>query len=31
MAPTIILFKDGIKETVWKAGLDLDLCLRKLV
>jgi thiol-disulfide isomerase/thioredoxin len=25
MAPTIILFKDGIKETVWKAGLDLEL------
>jgi len=25
MAPTIILFKDGIKETVWKAGLDLSL------
>ena len=27
MAPTIILFKDGIKETVWKAGLDLELPL----
>ena len=25
MAPTIMLFKDGIKETVWKAGLDLSL------
>ena len=25
MAPTIILFKDGIKEFVWKAGLDLEL------
>lgn len=25
MAPTIILFKDGIKETVWKAGLDLEM------
>ena len=25
MAPTIILFKDGIKETVFKAGLDLLL------
>jgi thiol-disulfide isomerase/thioredoxin len=25
MAPTIILFKDGIKETVFKAGLDLVL------
>ena len=25
MAPTIILFKDGIKEIVWKAGLDLEL------
>ena len=25
MAPTIILFKDGIKETVFKAGLDLEL------
>ena len=25
IAPTIILFKDGIKETVWKAGLDLEL------
>jgi len=23
MAPTIILFKNGIKEVVWKAGLDL--------
>ena len=25
MAPTIIIFKDGIKETVFKAGLDLML------
>ena len=25
MAPTIMLFKDGVKETVWKAGLDLSL------
>ena len=25
MAPTIILFKGGIKETQWKAGLDLAL------
>lgn len=25
MAPTIILFKGGIKEDVWKAGLDLAL------
>ena len=25
MAPTIILFKDGIRETAWKAGLDLEL------
>jgi len=25
MAPTIILFKNGIKEVVWKAGLDLVL------
>ena len=25
MAPTIILFKDGKKEVVWKAGLDLEL------
>ena len=25
MAPTVILFKDGIKEDVWKAGLDLVL------
>ena len=25
MAPTIILFKGGIKETQWKAGLDLVL------
>ena len=25
MAPTIILFKDGIKEVVWKAGLDLEM------
>ena len=24
MAPTIILFKDGFKEVVWKAGLDLE-------
>ena len=22
MAPTVILFKDGIKEDMWKAGLD---------
>ena len=25
MAPTLIIFKDGIKETVFKAGLDLIL------
>ena len=25
MAPTIMLFKEGIKEVVWKAGLDLEL------
>ena len=25
MAPTIIIFKDGVKEDVWKAGLDLQL------
>ena len=25
MAPTLIIFKDGIKETVFKAGLDLEL------
>lgn len=25
MAPTIIIFKDGVKEEVWKAGLDLEL------
>ena len=25
MAPTLIIFKDGIKETVFKAGLDLTL------
>ena len=25
MATTIILFKDGIKEVVWKAGLDLEM------
>lgn len=25
MAPTIIVFKEGIKEVVWKAGLDLEL------
>ena len=25
MAPTIIIFKDGIKEEVFKAGLDLEL------
>jgi len=25
MAPTVIIFKDGIKETVFKAGLDLTL------
>lgn len=24
MAPTLIIFKDGIKETVFKAGLDLE-------
>ena len=24
MAPTIILFKDGFKEVIWKAGLDLE-------
>ena len=24
MAPTIILFKEGFKEEVWKAGLDLE-------
>ena len=24
MAPTIIVFKDGIKEEVYKAGLDLE-------
>ena len=23
MAPTLIVFKDGMKETVFKAGLDL--------
>ena len=25
MAPTIILFKDGIREIVWRAGLDLEM------
>ena len=25
MAPTLIIFKDGIKEEVFKAGLDLVL------
>jgi hypothetical protein len=25
MTPTLIIFKDGIKETVFKAGLDLVL------
>ena len=25
MAPTIILFKGGVKEEMWKAGLDLLL------
>ncbi len=25
IAPTLIIFKDGIKETVFKAGLDLTL------
>ena len=25
MAPTLIIFKEGIKEKVWKAGLDLEL------
>tara|TARA_Y100001972_G_scaffold73186_1_gene88964 strand:+ start:2090 stop:2488 length:399 start_codon:yes stop_codon:yes gene_type:complete len=25
MAPTLIIFKDGIKQTVFKAGLDLEL------
>ena len=25
MVPTLIIFKDGIKETVFKAGLDLEL------
>ena len=25
MAPTLIIFKNGIKETVFKAGLDLTL------
>ena len=25
MAPTLIIYKDGIRETVWKAGLDLEL------
>lgn len=24
MAPTLIIFKDGIKETAFKAGLDLE-------
>jgi len=25
MVPTMIIFKDGIKETIFKAGLDLVL------
>ena len=25
MAPTIIIFKEGVKEVVFKAGLDLML------
>jgi len=25
MAPTLIIYKDGIKQTVFKAGLDLEL------
>jgi hypothetical protein len=25
MAPTLIIFKDGIKEVIFKAGLDLVL------
>ena len=25
MAPTLIIFKDGVKQTVFKAGLDLVL------
>ena len=25
MAPTLILFKAGVKEEMWKAGLDLEL------
>ena len=25
MAPTIIIFKDGIREASFKAGLDLEL------
>ena len=25
MAPTLIIFKDGVKEKVFKAGLDLLL------
>jgi len=25
MAPTLIIFKGGVKETVFKAGLDLVL------
>jgi thiol-disulfide isomerase/thioredoxin len=28
MAPTLIIFKDGIKETVFKAGLDLNVTSR---
>ena len=24
MAPTIILFREGFKEVIWKAGLDLE-------
>ena len=25
MAPTLIIFKDGVKEVTFKAGLDLEL------
>jgi hypothetical protein len=25
MAPTIIIFRAGVKEFQWKAGLDLEL------
>ena len=25
MAPTLIIFKDGVKEVMFKAGLDLEL------